>query len=97
MKRLSVCSVPNLARILAERTLELLHVQADLCDKPHDNRSLDVKLTAWITGIVSVGALALRFVSRCMGGSKLWWDDWLQLISIVRRFVDLIGDTAYSE
>ena len=67
----------------ADVLLELLHVQADLCDKPHDNKSLSIKLTAWITGIISIIAVILRFASRYLGGSQFWWDDWLQLVSIM--------------
>ena len=62
---------------------ELLHVQAGLCNKPHNDRSLDIKLTAWITLIVTIIAVILRFVSRYLGGSQYWWDDWLQLMSML--------------
>ncbi|OAG01213.1 uncharacterized protein CC84DRAFT_1263222 [Paraphaeosphaeria sporulosa] len=69
--------------IASNLKVALLHVQADLCDKPHDNKSLSIKITAWTTGIISIVAVILRFVSRHLGGSPLWWDDWLQLASII--------------
>ena len=69
--------------ILSNEPSELLHVQADLCDKPHDTRSLAVKLTAWTTGLISITVVVLRFMSRHVGGSELWWDDWLHLTSVV--------------
>lgn len=82
MSRHSVC-VPTLKPVQFNTSLELLHVQADLCDKPHDNRALSIKLTGWITGIITILAVLLRFVSRYLGGSQYWWDDWLHLASVI--------------
>ncbi|CAI6290284.1 unnamed protein product [Periconia digitata] len=86
------CSSTNSTKILQpcleaqctyEQTFQLLHVQADLCDKPRDSKSLHVEITAYCSGIVAVCAVVLRFISRYIGGSKLWWDDWLQLASVI--------------
>jgi hypothetical protein len=63
----------------------LLHAQANLCNKPHDTRSRHIEITAYATGVIPVIALGLRILSRYMGGSKLWWDDWLHLASVVRE------------
>lgn len=70
-------------RIRVNTTLELLHIQAGLCNKPHNNRSLAVKLTGWTTGTITIIAVVLRFAARYLGGSNFWWDDWLQLMSML--------------
>ena len=47
-------------------------------------------LTAQIRGIfialipLSVVAVLLRFVSRRLARSRLWWDDWLTVVALVR-------------
>lgn len=69
----------NIAHILAE----ILHVQATICDKPHDSHTTAVKVIAYVSGIVPILAVSMRFASRWLGSNSFWWDDWLQLASAV--------------
>jgi hypothetical protein len=61
----------------------ILRVQASLCNKPHDSLSNYVRITAYVTGIIPIIVIAMRFASRHLGGNKFWWDDWLHLASVV--------------
>lgn len=40
-------------------------------------------ITAYVTGILPVIAVAMRFASRWLGGNPFWWDDWVHLVSAV--------------
>jgi hypothetical protein len=60
-----------------------LRAQASLCDRPHDNLSNSIRIVAYVSGIIPIIVIAMRFASRSVGGNKLWWDDWLHLASVV--------------
>jgi hypothetical protein len=62
---------------------EILHAQASLCNRPHDSYTKAMKITAYVTGIIPVVAVAMRFASRWLGGNPFWWDDWVHLASAV--------------
>jgi hypothetical protein len=38
---------------------------------------------AYVSGIIPIIVIVMRFGSRYVGGNKLWWDDWLHLIAVV--------------
>jgi hypothetical protein len=42
-----------------------------------------MRITAYITGVIPVVAVAMRFLSRWLGGNALWWDDWIHFVSAV--------------
>lgn len=42
-----------------------------------------MRITAYVTGIIPVVAVAMRFASRWLGGNPFWWDDWVHLASAV--------------
>jgi hypothetical protein len=42
-----------------------------------------MRITAYVTGIIPVIAIAMRFASRWLGGNHFWWDDWVHLVSAV--------------
>jgi hypothetical protein len=42
-----------------------------------------IRIVAWVTGIVPIIVIIMRFTSRYVGGNKLWWDDWLHLVAVV--------------
>lgn len=42
-----------------------------------------MRITAYVTGIIPVIAVAMRFTSRWLGGNPFWWDDWIHLVSAV--------------
>jgi hypothetical protein len=67
----------------ANAVAEILRVQATLCDRPHDSLGVYIKLTAYITGIIPVVVIIMRFTSRHLGGNNFWWDDWIHLASAV--------------
>jgi hypothetical protein len=69
----------NVAHILAE----ILRIQATICHKPHDSYTTGVKAIAYVSGIVPILAVSMRFASRWLGGNSFWWDDWLHLASAV--------------
>ncbi|XP_014553783.1 hypothetical protein COCVIDRAFT_106756 [Bipolaris victoriae FI3] len=60
---------------------EILRAQADLCNRPHDSYTRLMMSTAYVTGIIPVVAIAMRFASRWVGGNHFWWDDWIHLVS----------------
>ena len=62
---------------------EILRAQADLCNRPHDSYTRIMMVTAYVTGIIPVVAVAMRFASRWVGGNHFWWDDWVHLASAV--------------
>jgi hypothetical protein len=62
---------------------DILHAQATLCNRPHDSYTNLMRITAYITGIIPVIAVAMRFTSRWLGGNPFWWDDWVHLVSAV--------------
>jgi hypothetical protein len=68
---------------LANNVTAILRVQATLCDKPHDSRSKSIQINAYVTGLLPVVVVAMRFASRYIGGNDYWWDDWLHLVSVV--------------
>ena len=39
---------------------------------------------AWIECSIAIIFVALRFYSRIKYVSKLWWDDWVMLLTLVR-------------
>lgn len=61
----------------------ILRVQASLCNRPHDSLAIYIRVTAYVTGIIPIIAVTMRFLSRHLGGNAFWWDDWLHLISAV--------------
>jgi hypothetical protein len=62
---------------------DILHAQATLCNRPHDSYTNLMRITAYVTGIIPVIAVAMRFTSRWLGGNPFWWDDWVHLVSAV--------------
>jgi hypothetical protein len=62
---------------------DILHAQATICNRPHDSYTNLMRITAYITGIIPVIAVAMRFASRWLGGNPFWWDDWVHLVSAV--------------
>ena len=60
-----------------------LRAQASICDKPHNNLSRPIRMVAYVTGIIPIIVIVMRFASRYVGRNKLWWDDWLHLASVV--------------
>lgn len=52
-----------------------------------EDRGPGLQVCLIIVIILSVLAVSLRFVSRCLAGTKLpqrlWWDDWLALLCLV--------------
>jgi hypothetical protein len=62
---------------------DILRVQATLCDRPHNSLGNYIRVIAYVTGIIPIIAIAMRFASRRLGRHKLWWDDWLHLASVV--------------
>jgi hypothetical protein len=75
--------IPASASGIANIVAAILRAQAAICNRPHDSRSLSIKVTAYVTGIVPIVVIIMRFTSRLLGGNKLWWDDWLHLASVV--------------
>jgi len=63
--------------------VDILRVQATLCDRPHNSRGNYVRITAYVTGIIPIVAIVMRFTSRRLGRHKLWWDDWVHLAAAV--------------
>jgi hypothetical protein len=61
----------------------ILRAQASLCNRPHDSLSNYIRVTAYVTGIIPIIAVTMRFASRHLGGNAFWWDDWLHLTSVV--------------
>ncbi|KAL5113521.1 hypothetical protein ACEQ8H_008606 [Pleosporales sp. CAS-2024a] len=66
-----------------EQIFDLLHIQAQLCNRPHNSRGNILKVTAYVTGIIPIIAILLRFMSRHLGGNKFWWDDWIHLVAVI--------------
>jgi len=60
-----------------------LRAQASICDRPHDDLSNSIRIVAYVTGIIPIIVIVMRFASRYVGGNKLWWDDWLHLAAVV--------------
>jgi uncharacterized iron-regulated membrane protein len=42
-----------------------------------------MRITAYVTGIIPIVAIAMRFTSRWIGGNHIWWDDWIHFVSAV--------------
>ena len=42
-----------------------------------------MRITAYVTGVIPVIAVAMRFASRYLGGNPFWWDDWIHFVSAV--------------
>lgn len=42
-----------------------------------------MRITAYVTGVIPVIAVAMRFASRWLGGNAFWWDDWIHFVSAV--------------
>ncbi|KAF3032239.1 hypothetical protein E8E12_000770 [Didymella heteroderae] len=72
-----------LEKCTLDQTFEILRAQADLCDRPHDSYTNVMRITAYVTGIIPVIAVAMRFGSRWLGGNPFWWDDWVHLASAI--------------
>jgi hypothetical protein len=68
---------------IADPRAEILQAQADLCNRPHNSYTNLMRITAYVTGIIPVVAVAMRFASRWLGGNPFWWDDWVHLASAV--------------
>ncbi|KAH7384061.1 hypothetical protein DE146DRAFT_214099 [Phaeosphaeria sp. MPI-PUGE-AT-0046c] len=66
-----------------EETFQILHIQAAMCDKSRDSVTRSMAINAWITGIVPIIVIVMRFFSRSLGGKDFWWDDWLHLTSVI--------------
>ncbi|RAR01503.1 cfem domain-containing protein [Stemphylium lycopersici] len=64
-------------------TFATLRAQASICDRPHDNRSTPIRIVAYVTGIIPIIVIVMRFASRYVGGNQLWWDDWLHLAAVI--------------
>lgn len=62
---------------------DILRLQATICNRPHDSYTNAMRITAYVTGIIPVIAVAMRFASRWIGGTSFWWDDWIHLVSAV--------------
>ena len=62
---------------------EILRAQASLCNKPHDSFTNVMRISAYVTGVIPVIAVAMRFASRYLGGNPFWWDDWIHFVSAV--------------
>jgi hypothetical protein len=71
------------ARGVANVPAAILRAQASLCNRPHNSMGWAIRITAYVTGLVPVVAIVMRFSSRYLGGNNLWWDDWLHLASVV--------------
>jgi hypothetical protein len=71
------------AKDIANAVVAILRAQATLCNRPHDAKSNAVRVVAWVSGIVPIIVIIMRFASRHLGGNKFWWDDWLHLASVV--------------
>jgi hypothetical protein len=82
-KRRLVCIYGASAIANANFCADILRIQATLCNRPHDSRGNSIKVTAYVTGIIPVLVIIMRFTSRYLGGNKLWWDDWIHLASVV--------------
>ena len=79
----------------------MIRVSAELCNKPSDSLQGLLEGFQIITAIIPAVMISLRVVSRLMGGSKLWWDDWLHIFATVRtrwigRIAIEIADTPKS-
>jgi ABC-type uncharacterized transport system permease subunit len=72
----AVCDVTN-------TPTDILRAQATLCNRPHDSYTNTMRITAYVTGIIPVIAIVMRFASRWLGGNHFWWDDWVHLVSAV--------------
>jgi hypothetical protein len=84
MTRPLVCFLQEpAASPVADLDIDILRAQASLCDRPHDDLSNVVRVTAYVTGIIPIVVIVMRFTSRHLGGNKLWWDDWIHLASVV--------------
>jgi hypothetical protein len=62
---------------------EILRIQATICHKPHDSHTTGIRVIGYVSGIVPIVAVSMRFASRWLGGNSFWWDDWLHLVSAV--------------
>jgi hypothetical protein len=54
-------------------------------DAGHQSRTAKVYSDTISLVALATIAVALRFVARKMAGSKLWWDDWILVIALVRK------------
>ena len=68
---------------ITDVSVATLRIQASICDKPHDNLSNSIRIVAYVTGIIPIIVIVMRFASRYVGSNKLWWDDWLHLAAVV--------------
>lgn len=66
-----------------EETFQILHIQAAMCDLPSDSVTRSIAVNAWVTGIIPIIVIIMRFFSRSLGGNEFWWDDWLHLTSVI--------------
>ena len=51
---------------------------------PEANRTPALVATVVVLWVLSLAAIAARFIARRIGGTKLGWDDWLILNAAVR-------------
>jgi hypothetical protein len=77
--------ITALVRNVTNSPADILHAQATLCNRPHDSYANPMRITAYVTGIIPVIAVAMRFASRWLGGNPFWWDDWVHLASAVSQ------------
>ena len=52
-----------------------------------DDKTTDIYASIAVLWIASMTAVAGRFISRRLSHQKLWWDDWLIVISCVSMVV----------
>jgi hypothetical protein len=72
-------SVYNVTNVPAD----ILRAQATICNRPHNSYTNLMRITAYVTGVIPVIAIAMRFTSRWIGGNHIWWDDWVHFVSAV--------------
>ena len=49
----------------------------------HADRGPEYAKTAIALSVLSTAAVALRFLSRKVLKTKIWWDDWIILVALV--------------
>ena len=54
-------------------------------DAAHESRTAKVYSDTISLVALATIAVVLRFVARKIAGSKLWWDDWILVVALVRK------------
>jgi hypothetical protein len=91
-----VCVANVRASDMTDAVADILRVQATLCDRPHDSLGNAIRVTAYVSGIIPIIAIAMRFTSRRLGGHKLWWDDWIHLAAVVSTRSSTLSTLTYT-